>query len=312
MLRDSDNNSAATTAKPRLGLIGLGLMGTGIAQNLAAKGYSLTVFDVEPAAVRRVVGFGATAGTSPKDVASAADIVITVLPDGPQLETVVLGAQGVLAGAPAGTMLLDCSTVDPAVSQAVRGAVLAAGCRMVDAGMGRSPKEAAEGALLLMVGAAEVDYTAVLPLLNDLATEIFHCGGPGSGVTMKVIGNLHFISLLAADLEALVLGRKAGLSSELMLRVLRATASNNLPLSTTIPGEVLAHDYRPKFKARMAHKDLGLGQNLAARVGAPLFALAAARQLYSIAVAQGKGDLSLTVIGQVLEELAGVELAESS
>ncbi|MHB1133146.1 MAG: NAD-binding protein [Chloroflexota bacterium] len=117
-------------------------------------------------------------------------------------------------------------------------------------------------------------------------------------------------TILSADLEALMIGRKAGLSTDLMLRVLTTTGTNNPALRTTIPAEVVAGDYRPLFKAWMAHKDLGLGENLAAKVGVPLFALASARQLYSIALAQGKGDLSLTVIGRVLEELAGVKLAK--
>ncbi|MHB1133153.1 MAG: NAD(P)-dependent oxidoreductase [Chloroflexota bacterium] len=288
-----------------LGLIGLGLMGTGIARNFLGKGHALAVYDLSADAVARAVGLGARAGLSPRDVAAQADVVVTVLPDGPQLEAVVLGPEGVLAGARPGTVLLDCSTVDPAVSRQVGAAVRGAGCRMVDAGMGRSPKEAAEGSLILMVGAEQGDYDLLLPLLEEMGTDIFHCGGPGLGITMKVINNLLATTILSADLEALIIGRKAGLGTDLMLRVLTTTGTNNPALRTTIPAEVVAGDYRPLFKAWMAHKDLGLGENLAAKVGVPLFALASARQLYSIALAQGKGDLSLTVIGRVLEELAG-------
>jgi 3-hydroxyisobutyrate dehydrogenase-like beta-hydroxyacid dehydrogenase len=293
----------------RIGMIGLGLMGRGMGTNLVKKGYSVTVNDVDPAAVEVLRQRGARVAASPKAVAADSEIVITVVPDGPDVEAVVLGADGVLAGARPGTILVECSTIDPAVTQRVGKAVRAAGCCMVDAGMGRSSAEAEAGRLLFMVGAEPADFEVVRPVLEAMGTDIFHCGGPGTGISMKMVNNLLNISLLAADLEALALGTKAGLSMEVMLRVLTTTAANNPHLKITVQDQVLVGNFQPGFKAVMAQKDLGLAQNMAARLGVPLFTLTQARQLYSIAVAQGKGDLSMGVIAQVLEDIAGVRLA---
>jgi len=293
----------------RIGIIGLGLMGRGMATNLVKKGFSLTVNDMDPGAVEVLRQRGARVAASPKAVAADSEIVITVVPDGPDVEAVVLGAEGVLAGARSGTILLECSTIDPAVTQRVGKAVRAAGCRMVDAGMGRSSAEAEAGKLLFMVGAEPADFEVVRPVLEAMGTDIFHCGGPGTGISMKMVNNLLNISLLAADLEALALGTKAGLSMEVMLRVLTTTAANNPHLKITVQDQVLVGNFQPGFKAVMAQKDLGLAQNMAARLGVPLFTLTQARQLYSIAVAQGKGDLSMGVIAQVMEDIAGVRLA---
>jgi len=296
-------------ANRRIGLIGLGLMGRGMGSNLLKKGFSLTVHDIDAAAVEVLRQRGARAAASPKALAADSEIVITVVPDGPDVETVVLGPDGVLAGARPGTILVECSTIDPAVTQRVGKAVRAAGSRMVDAGMGRSSAEAEAGRLLFMVGAEPGDFDAVRPVLEAMGSDIFHCGGPGTGISMKMVNNLLNISLLAADLEALALGTKAGLSMDVMLRVLTTTAANNPHLKITVQDQVLAGNFTPGFKAVMAQKDLGLAQNMAARLGVPLFTLTQARQLYSIAVAQGKGDLSMGVIAQVMEDIAGVRLA---
>jgi 3-hydroxyisobutyrate dehydrogenase-like beta-hydroxyacid dehydrogenase len=293
----------------RIGIIGLGLMGRGMGTNLLKKGFSLTVHDVDPAAVEVLRQRGARVAASAKAVAAESEIVITVVPDGPDVESVVLGVDGVLAGARPGTILVECSTIDPAVTQRVGKAVRAAGCRMVDAGMGRSSAEAEAGKLLFRVGAESADFETVRPVLEAMGTDIFHCGGPGTGISMKMVNNLLNISLLAADLEALALGTKAGLSMEVMLRVLTTTAANNPHLKITVQDQVLVGNFQPGFKAVMAQKDLGLAQNMAARLGVPLFTLTQARQLYSIAVAQGKGDLSMGVIAQVMEDIAGVRLA---
>src|SRR5512133_645980 len=137
----------------RVGFIGLGYMGSGMAKNLLRKGRPLTVFELNQDSVNALVGLGATAESSPAAVAARSDVVLTVLPDGPDVERVVLGPDGVLAGARPGMMLLECSTIDPAVTERVRSAALAARCRMVDAPLGKSAKEAQEGTLAFFVGA---------------------------------------------------------------------------------------------------------------------------------------------------------------
>lgn len=293
-----------------VGLIGLGLMGHGIGKNLLQKGFALTVFDVDPAAAERLAALGAIAVTSPRGVAERSQVVITVLPDGPQVEEAVLGPDGVLAGARPGMVLLDCSTVDPAVTRKVGEALRAAGCGMVDAGMARSSKEAEEGRLLFMVGGLPEDLELVRPLLEATGTDIYYCGGPTAGITMKVINNLLNNTLLAMDAEALALGRKAGLETSVMLDVFGSTAANNPHLRGLVSQQMLTGDYTPGFKASMAHKDFRLAQNLAARLGVPLFSLAPSLNLFSQVLARGWADRSHSIVGRLLEEIAGVRFGK--
>ena len=296
--------------RPDVGLIGLGLMGHGIGKNLLNKGFALTVYDVAPAAVARLVALGATAAESPRGVAERAALVITVLPDGPQVEQTVLGPGGILAGARPGLVVIDCSTIDPAVTKQVGERLFAAGCGLVDAGMARSSQEAEEGRLLFMVGGRPEDLEKARPLLEATGTDIYYCGGPAAGITMKVINNLLNNTIMAADAEALVLGRKAGLDIEVMLNLLTHTASDNPHLHGLVPQQMLTGDFTPGFKASMAHKDFRLAQNLAARLGVPLFTLGQSLNLFSLVLARGFGDRSHSIVGKVLAELAGVKLSK--
>lgn len=292
-----------------IGLIGLGQMGQGLGRNLLQVGYRVTAYDIEVQTIEKLVQRGATAAASPRTVAESADIVITVLPDGPQVEAVILGPEGVLAGARPGTIVIDCSTIDPLVTQQVGVAVRQAGCRMVDAAMSGSPKLAAEGKLVFMVGATPEDYAAVRPVLEAISRDVVHCGEPGTGIAMKIVNNLLALTVFAADVEALILGAQAGLDIDLMLRVLSMTWADNFFLREYVPRQVRTGDHTAGFKMALAHKDLCNAHNLAARTGTPLFTLASARQLYSLATAQGKGNLSIGAIATVLEDLVGVHLA---
>lgn len=292
----------------RVGLIGLGFMGSAVGRRLIERGFHLTVFDIAEQAMARMGERGAARARSARGVAAATDVVLTVLPDGPDVEAAVLGPDGVLAGAHSGTIVVECSTIDPVVSDRVGRAVRSAGFRMLDAAIGRLPIHAEKGQLVFMVGAHPEDLKAVRPILEALSSEIFHCGGPTLGITMKLINNLLAHTVMAASSEALVLGAKAGLGSEVMLRVLTSTAADNAALHSSIPQQVLTADYRPGFKSALAHKDMGLAQGMAARLGVPLFTMAPIRQLTSAIASQGKGDLSAAVIATVLESLAGVSL----
>ncbi|MHB1417495.1 MAG: NAD(P)-dependent oxidoreductase [Chloroflexota bacterium] len=294
-------------AVKRVGLIGLGLMGHGLGKNLLKHGFTLTVFDMNPAAVERLVKEGAAAADSPKAVAQASEVVITVLPDGPDVEAAVLGPEGIMSGAQPGLLLMDCSSIDPAVTQRLGATLRAAGCRMVDAAMGRGADEAEAGKLAFMVGATDEDLATARPLLEAMGDKIIHCGGPSAGITAKVINNLLASTILAADMEALSLAAKAGLRLDMMLELLSSTAANNDQLRTTI-GRVVDGEFEPGFKAWLAHKDAGLAENLAARMAVPLFVLAPARQLLSAVLAEGHGDRASYIVGDLLQRLAGVRI----
>jgi 3-hydroxyisobutyrate dehydrogenase-like beta-hydroxyacid dehydrogenase len=159
-----------------------------------------------------------------------------------------------------------------------------------------------------MVGATEEDFREVLPLLQAMGTDIVHCGGPGAGIVVKVANNLLAQTIMAANLEALLLGVKGGVAVEPMLRAFQLTAANNVGLRTSIPDQVLKRNFAPGFKLALAHKDQRLGQSFAAQMGMPLFTLASARQLWAIALEQGKGDLATSAVAEVFEQFAGAKL----
>ena len=297
-------------AQETVGLIGLGKMGSAVGTNLLRKGYGLVGYDLDPQAVGRMAALGAIAADSATAVARGADTIITILPNGPDVERAVLGPEGILAGAHPGTLVLECSTIAPEVTRRVGDAVRAAGYRLVDAAIGRLPKEAEEAKLVFMVGATPEDLEAVRPLLAQMGTEIFHCGGPGAGVTMKLVNNLLAHTIMSADLEALTIGAKAGLDVALMIRVMSSTGAENRLLSTQVKTSALSGAFDTGFKAVLAHKDVGLALGMAARLNVPLWALPPVQQVLSLTLARGRGDLASIGIATVIEEAAGVQLGK--
>ena len=293
-----------------VGLIGAGRMGCGIGRNLLRKGYAVSVYDVDPGAVARLAASGATPADSPRQVAERSAIIVTVLPDGPDVERAVLGPEGVLSGARPGTIVLDCSVIDPDITRRVGAALRAAGCGMVDAGMGGLPPAAEEGALFLMVGATPEDLARVQPLLTAMSKEVIHCGGPGMGVSVKLINNVLALTILAANLEALAMGARAGLTPEVVLHVFRSTFADNRLLHTLVPDKILKGDHEPGFTAELAHKDASLAVSLASRLRTPIWTMSQVHQLLTLVLAQGKGGKAHTVLATAIEEFTGVRFSE--
>ena len=296
--------------RQRIGLIGLGSMGRGIGQNLMKHGFPLTVYDANPAALEALPGFGATAVESPRAVAARSDVVLTVLPDGPDVEAIALGPDGLAEGARPGTIVVDCSTIAPATSRRIGAALAERGIRMVDAAMGRSSPEAEAGTLLFMVGAEPDDFRAIEPVLRAVGSDIFHVGPPGHGITLKLIHNLLSLTLLVASSEALVLAGKAGLDLARTLEVLQASTTGNGHLRGTIPRQVLTGDYTPGFRTVLGQKDMRLGRELAGSLNVPLQTLALAGELFTATVAKGRGDWGCGAVATVLEEIVGLRLAD--
>lgn len=292
----------------KLGLVGLGQMGGAIARRLLQQGHALMVYNRSPGPAANFVALGGVVAPDLKTLAQSVDIVFTVVSDSADVQAVVLGENGLLAGAHAGTLIVDCSTIDPQMSEQVGQAVRRAGFRMMDAPIGGRPGQAEQGKLTLMIGALDEDLELVRPVLVQLASHIVHCGGPTMGIAMKVVNNLLSQSIQLMDLEAIALGMKAGLDPQIMLQVLTSTAADNAPLRSRIPESVLTGKFAPGFSAKLAHKDQGLGHTMAARLGVPLFALGQARQIYSIAISQGLGDGPSEVVAKVVEQMADVRL----
>ena len=296
----------------KMGLVGLGQMGSAMAKRLLAQGHALTVYNRSAGLAAQFAAMGAAVAPDLKTLAATVDIVFTVVSDSADVEAVVLGQGGLLSGAHADTLIVDCSTIDPQVSLKVGDAVRQAGFAMMDAPIGGRPAQAEQGKLTFMVGALAKDLERVRPVLEQLGSRVVFCGAPSMGITMKVVNNLLSQSVQLMDLEAMALGMKAGLQPEVMLEVLTSTAADNAPLRTRLPDSVLTGKYAPGFLAQLAHKDQGLGHSLAARLGVPLFTLGQARQIYSIALTQGLGQGPSEIVAQVVEQMADVKLRFAS
>ena len=225
-----------------VGFIGLGVMGGPMALNILKGGHSLTVFDLNPAAVKRLVDAGARAAASPKDVGAASEIVVTMLPEPKHVEAVVLGENGVAAGLRPNGVVIDMSTIDPISSQRIRAALRAKGFHMVDLPVGKTSEHAVTGTLTLMVGGEPEIIARVKPVLDCMGNETFLCGGPGMGHAMKTTNNLLATTIMAANTEALAIGVKCGLTLELMLEVMKTTMSNNAQLYVAMPKKAFQGD----------------------------------------------------------------------
>ena len=294
----------------RVGVIGLGSMGRGIGKNLVTKGFPTTVYDANLAAIEPLQVLGAEGAETPRAVAERSDVIITVLPNGPDVEAVALGPNGIAEGAKPGTIVMDCSTIDPAVSLAVNKALRARGIRMADTAMGRGSGEADAGTLVFMVGAEPEDFAAIKPILEATGSDIFHVGPPGHGITLKLVHNLLSLTMLTASVEAMVLAGKAGLDLNKTLEVLQASTTGHGHMRGTIPNQVLTGDYTPGFRTVLGQKDLRLGHALAASLGVPLQTLAISQELFTATIAKGRGNWASGAIATVLEEIVGIRLAD--
>ena len=190
----------------KMGLVGLGQMGSAMAKRLLAQGHALTVYNRSAGPAAQFAAMGAAVAPDLKTLAATVDIVFTVVSDSADVEAVVLGQGGLLSGAHADTLIVDCSTIDPQVSLKVGDAVRQAGFAMMDAPIGGRPAQAEQGKLTFMVGALAQDLERVRPVLEQLGSRVVFCGAPSMGITMKVVNNLLSQSVQLMDLEAMALG----------------------------------------------------------------------------------------------------------
>lgn len=291
----------------RIGFIGLGAMGKPMAKNILKNGnYELSVYDLNKDAVEELKDAGAKAAESLADLTKSSDVIIMMVPNSPNVEAVVYQPDGLLQHIQPNTILIDMSTIDPAVSKKVANDIEAKGARMIDAPVGRTTDHAIAGTLSIMVGGEEDLFEECKPILSCMGTDLIYCGPIGSGETMKIVNNLLTGILVTANAEALTLGKKAGLKLETMLEVLRSTSANNGHLNVTFPAKAFKGDFTPGFATRLAYKDMNLALNLAGQVNLPLMLGSTSTQMYNMARSTGHDNDDYTSVITVLEELAGV------
>ncbi len=251
----------------RIGFIGLGTMGAPMARNVLARGNALTVLDVAPGAVAALVAGGANAAATPRAVAAASEVVITLLPDAPDVEAVAQGPDGILAGLAPGSVWIEMSTIDPGTSRRLGTLLRAQGSDMIDSPVGKTAEHAVSGTLTLMVGGEAATIARVRPVLDCMGTDFFHCGALGAGHAMKCLNNLLATTLVAINAEVLSAGAKAGLTLDVMTAVMQKTMAWNSQLAVAFPARPLRGDFDAGFMLRLAHKDCRLGLTMIDEMG---------------------------------------------
>jgi 3-hydroxyisobutyrate dehydrogenase-like beta-hydroxyacid dehydrogenase len=294
-----------------VGFIGLGTMGAPMARNILGQGHRLIVADVQPAAVAALTVVGATAVTTPREVAAGSEIVITMLPDAPDVERVALGVDGIVAGIKPGAIYIDMSTIDPGTTRKVGAAIAAKGAAMIDSPVGKTADAAVAGTLTLMVG-GEADVVArCRSVLDCMGTDFFYCGELGAGQTMKLINNLLATAVSEASVEALVAGVKSGLTLATMLSVFRTTMAWNNALAIALPKRSLAGDFKPGFMMKLAHKDCRLALQMVEALGVSAPVGRAAFASLDEGVKRGLHDHDVGALLKLREEEAGVKVRQA-
>ncbi len=288
-----------------VGFIGLGIMGRPMAQNLLKAGYPLVVHNRSRAAVDELVGAGAKGVTSARDVAAQCDVLITMLPNSPDVELVALGKGGIIEGARAGLILADMSTISPIVSQKVGKALEAKGVKMLDAPVSGGEKGAVEGTLSIMVGGDKAVFDHVLPIFQAMGKTITLLGPLGFGGFTKLANQIIVAVNLTALAEALTLAKKAGLDRELTLKALAGGLAGSKCLDQKASNYV-GNSYKPGFKIDLHFKDLGLIMESAHALGVPVPVTAVVQELFNALRVKGRGGLDHSAVITLLEDLAGV------
>ncbi len=298
------------TPKPLIVFIGLGIMGRPMARNLMAAGYRLVVFDVLPAAVEEVVAGGATAGVSPRAVAAETDVLVTMLPDSPEVRSVYLGPDGAFEALRAGWLAIDMSSIAPGTARELAERAAAAGAEILDAPVSGGDKGAIAGTLSIMVGGSEAGFDRARPILEVMGKTIVHVGPAGAGQVVKVCNQVVVGVVIEAVAEALVLGAKAGVDPGRIADVLQGGLAATKVLEMRRQN-MLSGRFDPGFRIRLHLKDLKNALELAREEGVSLPATAAVEQLMRAAAVNGRGDYDHSGLITVLEDLAAARVCDA-
>jgi 3-hydroxyisobutyrate dehydrogenase len=283
--------------KPSVGIIGLGLMGRPMAANVLKAGYDLTLWNRTASRADALVAQGAKRAATPREVASASEVVFTIVSDPAALESVLWGETGVFAGLRRGSVLVDSSTVTPVLARRAASAAATHGAEFLDAPVTGGTWGAEKGELVFMVGGETETLKRVEPVLGVMGKRWFHLGPHGAGQTVKLAMNLILGLQVEAFAEALALALRGGVAGERLVEVLQSSMGRSALIDIKAP-MMLKENYTPSFPLRLMHKDLSLALDLANQLGVPLPATAAARETYNAIKGTGGADLDYSVIAK--------------
>lgn len=292
----------------KIGFIGLGAMGLPMASNLVKAGYEVLACDLREENVKNLAVKGGVACIDNAQVAAGSDLVITSLPNAKIVASIMCGPGGIFENCRPGTMIMDMSTVAPADTRQMAGLAAERGLTYIDAPVSGGVSGATEGTLTIMVGCEEAALPLVMPVLQILGKHIFHMGGTGTGNAIKIVNNLLLGANMAALAEALVLGRKLGLTAQTMQKVIGVSSGRSYALETRLEKIILADAYDGGFAVDLQYKDLNLALEAAGHVSAPLPMTSAAVQLYQAARAMGLNRNDIGAVVKVWEELGDITI----
>ena len=281
----------------RVGFIGLGLMGRPMSLNLLKAGFPVTVWNRTRARTEPLAAAGAAVAASPREAAERSDAVITIVSDPPALEGVLNGAEGVLAGLKSGSLLIDSSTVSPALARRVAADCAQRGIEFLDAPVTGGTWGAEKGELVFMIGGKAATLERARPVFEAMGKRFFHLGENGAGQTVKLAMNLILALQVEALCEALALVAGSGVAGQKLVEVMQASMARAPVLDVKAP-LILEHKFAPSFPLRLMHKDVGLALELGNQTGVSLPAAAAAREVYNFVLGSAKEDLDYAGIAK--------------
>ena len=291
----------------KIGFIGLGIMGRPMAKNLIEAGHELVLYTRTKAKAEELTGDGATIAGSPRKVAESADVVITMLPDSPDVEAVVAGEDGVLEGIQEGALIVDMSTISPVVARKLAEKAREGGASMLDAPVSGGDVGAKDGTLSIMVGGSEEDFGRARPLFEVMGKTVTHVGEAGAGQVVKACNQIVVGLTIEAVSEALVLGSKAGVEPSKILDVLSGGLAGNKVMEVK-RAKFLEHAFDPGFRVELHHKDLGIALAAGREYGVALPVTAIVDQMLEALRAKGRGDRDHSAILTFIEDLAQHEI----
>lgn len=288
----------------KIGFIGLGIMGAGMVSNLLKAGFSVTVWNRTAQRAEPLLQQGATWADSPAEVASQTNIIITCVSDTPDVQAVILGENGVIHGAQAGALVIDCSTISPQATREIAEQLNAKGITMLDAPVSGGSEGAKNGTLSIMVGGSDEDFARATPVFNAMGKTLTHVGGQGAGQTVKLVNQIVVVVNMLAVSEGLLLAEAGGLDLDKVLSAISGGAAGSWMLSNRGP-QVVADDWRPGFTIDLQQKDLRLVLEAGDQLGVPLVGTSLVFQLYRTLQAKGLGDEGNHALIKALYQLMG-------
>ncbi|MBK6327695.1 MAG: NAD(P)-dependent oxidoreductase [Chloroflexi bacterium] len=293
----------------KIGFIGLGIMGGGMAHNLLKAGFDVTVWNRTAVRMEPLVAAGAKAGSSPADVAAQSDVILVCVSDTPDVEAVILGADGVIESAKAGSLVVDHSTISPTATKAIAAQLSAKGVHMLDAPISGGSEGAAKGTLSIMVGGDAAQFERALPVFQAMGKTITHVGGTGAGQTVKLVNQILVVVTMLGVAEALLFAEAGGLDLAKTLTAVSGGAAGSWSLSNRGP-QMVQRDWRPGFTIDLQQKDLRLVLEAADQFGVPTLGTGMVFQLYRTLQQQGLGGDGNHALVKALENLAGLAIGE--